>query len=256
MSGSKHLIWASTGRTDVGRVRKVNEDAILMRPDIQLWVVADGMGGHSAGDVASGTVIDTLKGLKRPGSLSEFTDAVEEALCEANTKLREIAVKEDITLGSTVVVLLGYAQYAVCMWVGDSRIYRYRGESLERLTQDHTMVETLVEQGMLTAEAAEQHPQASLITRAVGAEDQLYVDADIYEAEEGDRYMLCSDGLTKELSEEEMAEILAASEDTDKSVTLLQLALDRGARDNTSVITVQLTEPSALDDKTIAPTHG
>lgn len=240
MDNAASLQWTSSGRTDVGKVRSINEDALLERPEIGLWVVADGMGGHTAGDVASKAVVDSLRDLSDPERLSSFAEEVENRLIRTNTHLRELAArKANQTVGSTVVVLLAFRRVALCMWAGDSRIYRFRNGVLERLTQDHALVEELVEQGMLSPEEAEHHPQANLITRAVGATDDLYVDLDVFDLEAGDVYLLCSDGLTKEVSEADIAAILARDE-VRASETLVEKALDHGAHDNTTVITVQI----------------
>ncbi len=247
MSTMTSFTWTFDGRTDVGMVRKVNEDSLLERPDIGLWAVADGMGGHTAGDVASGAVVDCLRELPEPKRLSEFTDEVEDRLIEVNSRLRKIAAeKKNQTVGCTVAVLLFYRRVALCLWAGDSRIYRLRNNTLERMTQDHALVEDLVEQGMLSREEAERHPQGNLITRAVGATDDLYLDTDIYELCGGDVFMLCSDGLTKEVSEEDMAKVLGRDREENKSNTLVEMALANGARDNTTVITVTVTESSTM----------
>ncbi len=244
--------WSFDGRTDVGTVRKVNEDSLLERPDIGLWVVADGMGGHTAGDVASGAVADCLRELPEPMSLAEFTDEVEDRLLQVNSQLRQIATQnKNQTVGCTVASLLLFKEFALCLWAGDSRIYRFRDNTLERITQDHALVEDLVEQGMLTREEAERHPQGNLITRAVGATDVLYLDVDIYELRDGDAFMLCSDGLTKEVSEEDIATVMGRDSGEKKSDTLVEMALANGARDNTTVITVKVTGSSPAGNQAI-----
>ncbi len=262
MSGSPQFRWSSSSRTDVGKVRKVNEDALLDRSDVGLWVVADGMGGHAAGDVASRMVVENLRSLPAPDTLGAFVDAVEARLLDTNARLRDIAVQtEKQTIGSTVAVLLLFRGYAVCLWAGDSRIYRLRGHVLERLTQDHALVEDLVEQGMLTRAEAEIHPQANLITRAVGATDDLFLDLDMYELADGDTFVLCSDGLSKEVSEAAIAEAITAATPQEISDALVEMALAKGAHDNTTVITVRVerlpsrqretTVPPAGDDRTV-----
>ncbi|MCP4010760.1 MAG: serine/threonine-protein phosphatase, partial [Proteobacteria bacterium] len=144
MSAVTPFSWSSDGRTDVGKVRTVNEDSMLERPDIGLWAIADGMGGHTAGDMASSTTVSSLQELRTPRELSEFVDEVENRLVQTNTLLREIAAeKKGQTVGCTVVALLIFRGYAVCIWAGDSRVYRYRADTIERLTQDHALVEDL-----------------------------------------------------------------------------------------------------------------
>ena len=242
MSSKSAFTWESSSRTDVGTVREINEDACLARPEIGLWVVADGMGGHSAGDLASGSIVDTLGGVAGPESLSEFTEDVEQRLVSINTRLREMASREEVhTIGSTVVALLAYNRHCVCQWAGDSRIYRFRDERLEQLTQDHALVEELVEKGVLSPEEAEGHPQSNLVTRAVGATERLYVDTEIFELAHDDCFVLCSDGLDKELTEEDIARIVANEPIEKMSDALVNLAVERGARDNVTVVCVRIS---------------
>ena len=126
------------------------------------------------------------------------------------SELREYAAREENhTIGSTVAALLARGRHGVCLWAGDSRLYRFRDGALEQITQDHALVEELVERGVLTRDQAVDHPHGNLVTRAVGAADRLFVDVEIFELREGDVFLLCSDGLEKELSEDEIAEVLA-----------------------------------------------
>jgi len=239
------LKWSSSSRTDVGMVRELNEDALLDRSAVGLWVVADGMGGHTAGDVASRMICDRLAEIDAPASLSGMVDAVEGRLMEVNSALREMASRgERQTIGSTVVALLAHGRHAVCLWAGDSRAYRLRKQRLERISEDHALVQELVAKGVLTPEQAAAHPQANLVTRAVGAGDLLHVDAEIVELQAGDRFLLCSDGLDKEVSEAEIAGVLGQREGGNASEALVDLALARGSRDNVSVVAVEF-EPVA-----------
>jgi len=235
------LNWSSTSRTDVGMVRELNEDALLDRPAIGLWVVADGMGGHTAGDVASQMIRDRLAEIEAPESLSSFVDTVEGRLMEVNATLREMASRgEQQTIGSTVVALLAHGRHAVCLWAGDSRAYRLRDQRLEQVSEDHALVQELVAKGVLTPEQAAGHPQANLVTRAVGAGDLLLVDAEIVELRAGDRFLLCSDGLDKELSAADIGELLGRRDGGNASEALVDLALERGSRDNVSVVAVEI----------------
>jgi len=243
--------WQSCGRTDVGMVRELNEDAFLERAEIGLWVVADGMGGHTAGDVASHMICDRLAAIERPAGLAPFVDEVEERLLAVNAELRAIAARREArTVGSTVVALLAHGEHAVCLWAGDSRAYLYRHGTLIAVSEDHGLVSELVAKGMLSVEEARDHPQANLITRAVGAADTLFLDAEIVELLPEDRWLLCSDGLDKEVSAAEIAEILAAEPGAPYCDLLVDLALSRGARDNVTVvaITVHEGEPGETAD--------
>ena len=241
MSHRSPFGWTSNACTDVGAVRELNEDAYLERPDLGLWLVADGMGGHFAGDVASKMVVSAMDALEPPGSLSKFVEAVEQRLIEANTRLREYAEREQAkTIGSTVVTLLVRDEHAVCLWAGDSRMYRYREGGMEQISQDHALVEELVERGVLSPEQAVDHPQGNLVTRAVGATDRLFLDIEIIPIQAGDLFILCSDGLEKMVVEEEISAIVEGNDTSQLSHALLERALAFGARDNVTVITVAI----------------
>ncbi len=238
------LTWYSNGRTHVGMVRKINEDNCLDRPNVGLWVVADGMGGHSAGDVASTMIVESLAKVTNHPTLSALAADVENRLIGANARLREFsAQRNNQTVGSTVVSLLIKGRHCVCIWAGDSRLYRFRDNTLERLSQDHALVEELVEKGALSREDASSHPQANLVTRAVGATDDLHLDYEIFEIAVDDIYILCSDGLDKEVSDQEIAEILGSERMAPIADALVDLTLSRGSRDNVTVVAVTICEP-------------
>ena len=239
------MIFTSTARTDVGMVRQHNEDACLQRSDLGLWAVADGMGGHSAGDVASGMIVERLGELDFEPRLSHAVDEIETVLEDVNVALRELAVaREASTIGSTVVTLLIRGSYAVCLWAGDSRVYRVRQSRLEQLTQDHALVADLVDRGVLTPEQAANHPQSNLVTRAVGAADALKLDLEIYDIAPGDQFILCSDGLDKELSDSEIRDTVLTRQPSEAADALVELALLRGSRDNVTVVAVAVQDDS------------
>ncbi|HSS65252.1 MAG TPA: protein phosphatase 2C domain-containing protein [Gammaproteobacteria bacterium] len=222
-------------------VRDINEDAYLDRSDLGLWAVADGMGGHTAGDVASGMICETLNAMRPPRALSEFLDEVENRLLRVNDKLRAIARgNESQTIGSTVAALIARDRHAICVWAGDSRIYRCRGGQIVQITQDHALVEELVEKGILTRLQASTHPQGNLVTRAIGAADSVKLDLEIVELRPGDVFILCSDGLDKEVKPAEILELAGRENDRSLSDTLVDLALSRGSRDNVTVVTVHI----------------
>lgn len=215
---------------------------MLARPERGLWAVADGMGGHSAGDRASQLVVTRLNELALGDDLPGAIDAVDDALVSSNTALRELAAAEHKrTIGCTAAAMVARGRHAAMLWAGDSRVYRHRpGDGLSQLTQDHAMVEQLVTQGVLSRAEAENHPQANLITRAVGAADVLFVDVELFELKAGDVLMICSDGLYKEVETHEIGELLADDEIDDPARALVDLALSRRARDNTTVIVVKV----------------
>jgi serine/threonine protein phosphatase PrpC len=245
MSGNHRLHWESTGISHPGKVRNVNEDSFLDRGEHGLWLVADGMGGHSAGDVASQAIAEEFRALDLPQSLSGSIDAAETALLTTNRRLRELSAErtDQATIGSTVAALLMRGRFAVALWVGDSRVYRLRDGELKQLTQDHSQVEELIGQGLLLREDAEQHPAANVVTRAVGAIDEVYVDLDYTDVAAGDYFLLCSDGLTKELSTADIRATLGVGTTTEEiGAALIDLALQRGARDNVTVVVVRVLE--------------
>lgn len=239
MNWAKHN-WHSHARTDVGRVRTINEDACLDHNTAGLWIVADGMGGHAAGDVASQLITSTMAKLDHPGDLNEFVDAVEQGFLDVNRRLLDLSTREldNQTIGSTVVALLAHEDHCAIMWAGDSRAYRLRGEKLEMLMQEHTQAEELVEQGLLNAEEAESHPTFNILTRAVGAQDPLFIDVDIFRVEKGDRFLLCSDGLNKAVSDAEICTALTSNSAQDSVNLLVEQALEQGSRDNVTIIVI------------------
>jgi serine/threonine protein phosphatase PrpC len=227
----------------VGKVRQHNEDACLDRPDLGLWVVADGMGGHSAGDLASAMIVERLASLRPDRSLSRFVEQVESVLEAVNEELRRLAVtREAATIGATVAALLVRGAFAVCAWAGDSRIYRLRNGELDQVTQDHALVADLVDRGVLTVEQAAHHPQSNLVTRAVGAGEALKLDLEIMELADGDRFILCSDGLDKEVDDEEIRRLAMDDTGLDVADALVELALSRGSRDTVTVVAVHVND--------------
>ena len=238
--------WTSCARTDVGKVRKVNEDAVLDHGDAGIWVVADGMGGHAAGDVASNSIVDRMSQIYATEDANELVDAAENSWLEVNEDLIQQAAErtDRQTMGSTVAVMLAFHKKCFLLWAGDSRIYRVRNNQLKRITYDHSKVQDLVDDGLLTEEEAERHPEANVITRAIGASRNLFIDLDMYDVKPGDRYMLCSDGLYKEVMEEEMVDLITRGSPEDACNALVELTLDRGSRDNVSVIVVQADQPN------------
>ena len=242
-NNTKTFSWNSCGKTDVGKARKLNEDSMLVRPDVGMWVVADGMGGHEAGDVASQMVVSTLNEIQLGSSLEKYINDIEDALVNVNKKLIEIAHQGEkpTTCGSTVVVMLAYEKYCAFLWAGDSRLYRIRDNKIIQLTTDHSQVQLYVEQGLISKEEAESHPHANMITRAVGATEEFVLDVDMQEMEKGDRYLLCSDGLTKHISDLDFEKMLAKGDVEKKCIELIDLTLARGAKDNVTAVLVDIT---------------
>jgi serine/threonine protein phosphatase PrpC len=236
------LSWSSFGLSDVGKVRKHNEDSFLERPEIGLWVVADGMGGHAKGDVASQMIVNTLKKIHEGTSLSRYIDDIEDRLLEVNDKLLEKAraSTNKVTIGSTVIVMLAFDKYCTYIWAGDSRLYRLRKGELKQISTDHSQVELYVEQGLITREEALYHPHGNMITRAIGATDELFLDMDMQEMERNDRYLLCSDGLTKHILDYELEDMIKDGTAEETCRKLIETTLERGAGDNVTVIIVDI----------------
>jgi protein phosphatase len=227
--------------SDVGRARQGNEDSYLERSP--LFAVADGMGGARAGEVASGIAVATFDDEPQPdASPEERLAAVARA---ANQRIYQLA-QDDAAhagMGTTFTAALVSGNEIAIGHVGDSRLYRWRDGELERLTDDHSLVEEFVRQGKLTPEEAEVHPQRSIITRALGPEPQVEVDTLTYPARAGDVYLACSDGLTGMISEAVVAEILRDSQTLDEaSQALIDAANQNGGRDNITVVLFRLDE--------------
>ena len=225
-------------RTHVGLRRKVNEDSVMVRTDHGMWAVADGMGGHEAGDVASQKVAAALASLPDAQDLDDVTDTAVSALDDVNAELIRLARSDHRprTIGSTVVGLaIRDGQYR-CFWAGDSRAYRIRGNAIERLTRDHSLVQGLIDAGMLSREEAKDHPDANVITRAVGASEYLDVEIAAGDAQPGDQFLLASDGLTRLVEDDELASIISSWPAGEAADTLIDAVLARGAPDNVSLI--------------------
>ncbi len=236
-------------RSDVGCVRELNEDRALALPERGLWAVADGMGGHAHGDRASELVTSRLACLPPTANGHALLVAVQSTLAACNRELAESAAQDGLS-GCTVVVLLASDGHIACLWAGDSRLYRLRRGELTQLTRDHSLVQELIDQGELTPEAARTHPWRNRITRAIGIDERLELEGLQERIEPGDRFLLCSDGLTGELADAEIAAVLAAADPDAGADRLLALTLEHGAKDNVSLVIVE-----ALDDpdRTLQP---
>jgi serine/threonine protein phosphatase PrpC len=247
MTEAARFRWTSASRSDVGNARQVNEDAMLDLPGRGLWVVADGMGGHAAGDVASQMLVGKLGGVESHDKLSEFVDDVEDRVLEVNRRLYEMSHQEEPprVIGSTLAALLIHGSYAICMWAGDSRVYRLRRGALHQMTRDHSEIEELIAKGELDEASALDHPAANVVTRAVGGLEHLYVDLRLYTIRDGDRFLLCSDGLFKDLAEKELRDLVAEGSSVEACDALIETVLSREAADNVTVIIVELAETSA-----------
>ena len=209
----------------------------MSRPSARFWAVADGMGGHKAGDVASNAIADALRGLPLNGNLADNVDAVDDVLADVNERLREHARKAcpGGTVGSTVVALLALARVGVALWAGDSRLYRLRGRRLEQITRDHNPISDLLDSGAIS-EAEALAADTNIVTRAVGGHSELFLDVAVFDVDPKDTYLLCSDGLYRELGPSELAEALQGESPHEIAERLLGRCLETAARDNVSLI--------------------
>lgn len=241
--------WWSSSRTDRGPRRATNEDAVLELPDAGIWVVADGMGGHTRGDLASRYLVSAFEDIGRCRRLGELMAKARLRLHQANERIHREArlMGPGVIMGCTTVVLLACRDQFACLWVGDSRVYRLRDGVLEQLTRDHNLAQELVDRGEVSPADAPQHPAARRITRAVGAQPSLRVDETRGRIRDGDLFLLCSDGLPLEVGGDEIATVLASADEEQSAARLLDLALQREARDNVSVTVVRFEETAALD---------
>jgi len=237
------FFWQSASQTHTGNVRQYNEDAFIARDDIHLWAVADGMGGHEAGDVASQLIVKMLGEIQAHATLSHYVDLVDDTLCAANDQLRQLSRKEynNQTIGSTVVCLIAIDSHIAYLWAGDSRVYRVRNQHIKQLTRDHSEVQNMVDQGLLTADEAEAHPAANIITRAMGAADALHLSVGVEETLDGDIYIICSDGLYRDISDEELLKMALQKDVANICDNMMRLALSREAKDNISTIILKST---------------
>jgi protein phosphatase/serine/threonine-protein phosphatase Stp1 len=237
--------WAVT---HPGTVRDHNEDVYVNRPDLGLWAVADGAGGHDAGEVASGLIATALDSIPPELSAEETLTQVRMRMAATHAALRERAARQGHgMIASTVVVLIARHGHFACLWAGDSRAYLLRDGALARVTRDHSLVQELVDGGQITDAEAEHHPRANVITRAVGSEaDMVELDKVTDRLAGGDRFLLCSDGLSKELSDPEMLEILRADGPERAAERLVEAALARKARDNVTVVVLEVVGDGAV----------
>ncbi|HEX4477944.1 MAG TPA: protein phosphatase 2C domain-containing protein [Polyangiaceae bacterium] len=251
------LVIRSHGGSDVGRRRQANEDAFLCDDDLGLWVVADGMGGHAAGEVASQEAIDTVYGMVKRGKARLGTDRGEtDAHVRAAVRLLEGSVQaatymvyamseldsRKSGMGTTISAMMSIKNFCITAQVGDSRIYRIRRDSAEQLTEDHTLINWQLKQGIITEEEAKHSKHKNVITRAVGNRDYVQVDTQIVELAEGDSFLLCSDGLHGYLRQDEIPSLTSGG--GQPSVRrLIDLANSRGGKDNITAVLVEVQQP-------------
>lgn len=242
----------TANRTDIGRVRQVNEDHSWVGQldnGVTLAIVADGMGGHKAGDVASERAVEAFRAAAEQGaskpelSLQEGKMIIRQAISSANEAVFELASRNERyhNMGTTVVAALLQSGNAIIGHVGDSRAYKIAEGGIKQLTEDHTLVNELVKSGQLSPEEAANHPRRNVLTRAVGTDSHVDIDVQSVDWSQGDVLLLCSDGLTNMVSEQQMLEAVADDRPAlgAKADRLISLALQAGGDDNITVILLQ-----------------
>jgi protein phosphatase len=246
------VILNAIGGSNIGKVRARNEDSYIVRPDIGLFAVADGMGGHAAGNVASKTALETLTAAIPSATADE--QSVMAAMRAANLAVwqRAEAERDKAGMGTTMTILAFTPDVSECIvaHVGDSRLYRLRTGRLEQLTHDHTAVQELIDQGQLTKDEARRHPLSSMLYRSVGTRPEVVVDLQRTTATSGDRYLLCSDGLTGMLGDDDLAAILLQDQPVEKAVEdLIDAANLRGGVDNITAILIDVRRSSLRQER-------
>jgi serine/threonine protein phosphatase PrpC len=226
--------------THAGKVRERNEDCCLVRTDTGLWAVADGMGGHADGDLASRILVQSLDAIEQPEAALDLLEQCETQIFRANQEIVDLSrAHHGATIGTTAAVLLVRDGHYACLWAGDSRVYSISHGAIRQLSRDHSEVEELVATGALSREDAETWP-SNVITRAVGVADDLELEIVTGSADPGDIFVICSDGLTRHVRDDEILQYAASRHAGAACDGMLKLALERGGVDNVTVVVVRL----------------
>ena len=232
--------WTSASRSHPGHVRQVNEDACLDQSEQGLWAVADGMGGHTLGEFASALAVRDLMDLPAAENLEQRVSVAVDRLQEINRRLRAEALRRDVpVIGTTIAALLAAGSVCSCLWAGDSRIYLYRAGRLRQLTRDHSHLEAARSRHVSRSDDTVERPRANVITRALGAADTLRIDRMTVELLDGDIFLLCTDGLSNEVSELSIAQALLPGICSLACDALVHKALAQQARDNITAVVVR-----------------
>lgn len=237
----------SFATTDVGSVRELNEDRYFSDDEQRLWAVADGMGGMARGDWAAEKIAETLRALTLQGDLEQAVTQLGNAIESANAAIARQSEETGEQMGSTIVSLLVRDGIFGVLWVGDSRAYLWREGQLHRLSKDHSQVQEMVDNGLLSQADAETHKLRNVLTRAVGIENNFGIGMVQDKVQSDDVFLLCSDGLYGPVKEPEIAQCLEAADDLEEAAeTLVKLCLERGAPDNVTLVLVQAQETTIL----------
>ncbi len=229
-----------------GKVRNHNEDSFLVQTDAGVWLVADGMGGHEAGDFASRSIAESVASIGKPVSAPDLQARFMDRLLRAHQVIQGQSQRMGgATIGATMVALLTFDRHFACIWSGDSRIYLLRQGEFRQVTVDHTEVQELLRTGAITPDQAATWPRRNVITRAIGVSERPSTDERSGALAHGDTFLLCSDGLTEHVTDQEMATVLVGHTPQGASDALIELTLSRGARDNVTVVVVRCLDRQA-----------
>jgi len=242
---TRHFRFESASESAVGPVRAINEDSLLVDPDNNLWLVADGMGGHAAGDYASQAIVDHMRDLGRASTRSDLKERFVSRLNEANANILRYGHQLGRgSIGSTIAALLVHDDRFACFWSGDSRVYRLRDQELRRVTKDHTEVQALLDAGAITWRQAETWPRKNVITHAIGVTEMPEFDVIEGTLLNSDVFLICSDGLTEYFGDGEIAHMLGQSSVGLESICahFVREAIARGGKDNITVIVLRAVE--------------
>ncbi len=234
--------FESYGVSHKGCVRDHNEDNYLVEPQIGLWVVADGMGGHEAGEVASASIVEHLATIGIASSAPDLRARFEDRLSRAHAEIRRISRSRGVTIGSTVAALLAMDGRFACLWSGDSRVYLVRNATISQISRDHTEVQELLDSGVISAAEAENWPRRNVITRAIGVNDEIDIDFQQGETLAGDVFILSTDGLTAHVSDAEIAAAALSAAPQAACEKLLAMVLERGGTDNVTIVLVKIRD--------------
>lgn len=254
----------SFGKTNIGLVRKVNEDAFYYQKRYEygkpyLCIIADGMGGHNAGEVASRMAVTEInefieKSLNEQecNNLKDYEDLIKKAFLHANEEVykKSMDSKECIGMGTTLTAVLIVESNMIIGHVGDSRVYIIRNDNIKRVTSDHSYVAELIKNGTIKPEEASKHPQKNLITRAIGTGESIDVDINVLDIKNGDYILMCTDGLSNMLNEDEILNVVKSDKKIEERCSeLIDLANNKGGYDNITVIVVEVDEGGASNDR-------
>ena len=234
------LKFETGAATHVGRVRKANEDSYIAMPELGFWAVADGVGGHEAGQLASQTLTHELATMGPSVSASDQLARFQDRVLRGNDRIRQIVEERGGgMMGTTIAAILIFDMQFACVWSGDSRVYRIRDSEIEQISHDHSEVQELIDQGIIKPEEASSWPRRNIITRAVGIFDDPDVEIRQGDIEPGDVFLVCSDGLTGHVPDNEILTGVLDQRSQDACDALIETTLERGATDNVSIIIVR-----------------